>query len=97
VPGPSISESALRTLVRQRIDVGELPVMRVAHLDAGYGHDRACSVCAQQILPTQIEYDVFPGPEQRLRFHIKCFSLWQLECAERIIAGTADTADTADT
>jgi hypothetical protein len=42
-------------------------------------------VCGQQISNSQIEYEprgiVWHRP---LRFHIKCFTVWQLECAQRI-------------
>ena len=83
--GPAIPEPELRTLVRQRLEHGVLPVRRVAHLDAGYGHAQECAACGHAILPTQIEYDVLLEPQHRLRFHLKCFSLWQLECAERML------------
>ena len=84
MPGPAITERELRARVRQRIDAGALPVLRVAHVDGGYGRDHACAVCEERIAPEQIEYEVHAYRHPRLRFHIKCFSVWQLECAQRI-------------
>src|SRR5581483_3337666 len=85
--GPPIPERELRSRVRQRMDKGSLPVIRVANLDAGYGREHVCDVCDQQIAPAQIEYEV-PADSRGtpLRFHIKCFAVWQLECAQRLEA-----------
>jgi hypothetical protein len=82
--GPPLSEREIRALVRQGIENGHLPILRVAKLDAGYGDGHACSVCAERILESQVEYEVRGARNRRLRFHIKCFALWQLECAGRI-------------
>lgn len=84
MPGPDIPEHALRALVRQRIKDRSLPVLKVTTLVGGYGHGQACSVCVEPIHSAQVEYEVPVHSHAALRFHIKCFSLWQLECAERL-------------
>ncbi len=86
MPGPAIPERELRSIVRRRIGEGALPVIRVVTLTAGYGRDHACAVCSEQIVPSQAEYEVLDPLGKPLRFHIKCFSEWQLECAQRIEA-----------
>jgi hypothetical protein len=81
--GPPLSEAEIRALVRRGIENGHLPVLRVAKLDGGYGQGHVCSVCDQEILKSQVEYEVRGARNRRLRFHIKRFAVWQLECAER--------------
>ena len=88
MPGPSTPEPVIRLLARKRIATGTLPVLRVSDLDAGYGGGDSCCVCDEQINALQVQYDV-QAPHRRLRFHIKCFALWQLECARLIEASGA--------
>jgi len=57
--------------------------MRVANLNAGSGRDHLCAVCAERISTSQIEYEVNVVRDLKLRFHIKCFAVWQLECARQ--------------
>ena len=84
MPGPLIPEEKLRALVRDRIEQGALPVVLVRAVDAGYGNNDSCRVCGESILQTQIAYDVRESPVGKLAFHMTCYALWQLECAERI-------------
>jgi hypothetical protein len=81
--GPILSERKLRFLASQSLDVGRLPILRVSHLDAGYGRDRPCSLCELKISRSQVEYEVLYVWKHPLQFHIKCFAVWQLECALR--------------
>ena len=97
MPGPTISERELRSRVRALIDQGALPVLRVSNLDAGYGHDHTCWVCAEQIAASQIEYEVSADRHPRMSFHIKCFSIWQLECAQRIESTGSSAPSTGGT
>jgi hypothetical protein len=92
--GPPLSEAEIRALVRNGIEHGHLPIMRVAELDGGFGQGDGCSVCEQKILKSQVEYEI-RGPRNRLlRFHIKCFAVWQLECARHMEAkGGAPSPD----
>jgi hypothetical protein len=83
MPGPSIPESELRALVRERIAAHVVPVMLVAHLHAGYGNDDLCCICREAIQHSHIEYDVREG-DGHLAFHMTCYALWQLECAQQI-------------
>ena len=83
--GPAIPEGELRARARQLIDKGDIPVLKVADIDGGHGRGHVCSVCGQQISNSQIEYEPRGIAWHRpLRFHIKCFAVWQLECAQRI-------------
>ena len=47
--GPAIPEGELRARARQLMDKGDIPVLKVADIDGGYGRDHVCSVCGQQI------------------------------------------------
>lgn len=84
MPGPPIPEGELRALVRRLIESGELPVLLVHNVDGGYGSERPCQVCRENILTTQVEYEVREDSPARGQFHMRCFAVWQLECGERI-------------
>jgi hypothetical protein len=87
MPGPTLNEAEIRSLARQRIEDSILPVMLVTALDAGYGTEKACSVCGQTIERGQVEYEV-PSPRKgTLAFHLTCFAHWQLECANWVRKG----------
>jgi hypothetical protein len=78
---------ALRLRVRQHLENGQLPVMLPKQIAAGYGSGRACAACDQPITSAQAEYEVDDDRGRRLRFHLGCHSVWQLECAR----GALDT------
>jgi len=85
VPGPPIPEVKLRQLVRERISANAVPVMLVSEVHAAHGRDERCSVCGETIARSQIEYEV---PAFRAgAFHMVCYAVWQLECAERFRSG----------
>lgn len=92
MPGPSIPEEKLRALVCERIERGALPIVLVRAVDAGYGNNDSCRVCSESILQTQIAYDVRESPLGRLAFHMTCYALWQLECAQHIQKAEANSA-----
>ena len=89
MPGPPISESEIRTIVRQLIETGRLPVLLVHNVDGGYGSERSCRICGEPILTTQVEYEVREGSPARGAFHMKCYAIWQLECGERVQSGAS--------
>ena len=75
--------AALRSRVRQDLKNGDLPVMLPQPIAAGYGSGRACDVCDQPITTTQIECEVDDDRDgRRLRFHLGCNLIWQLECTQ---------------
>ena len=82
MPGPPIPEPELRELVRERIARHTVPVALVTAIYAGYGNDDLCCICGEAIHRSQIEYEV-RGPKS-LAFHMTCYALWQLECAQQL-------------
>ena len=84
MPGPPIPEEQIRSLVRKHMRAGELPVIRVLNVAGGYGSGALCCVCGEQIQHSQAEYEAALTSERTLQFHIKCFALWQLECAQQL-------------
>ena len=83
-----LRDAALRQRVHQLIDDGRLPVMRSAQINAGYGSGCLCAACDQQITSIQVEYEVEDeSTDRRLRFHMNCHVVWQLECAQAGHAG----------
>ena len=83
MPGPLMPEPELRSLVRERIAGKTVPVELVTAVYAGYGNDHLCCICGEAIRRSQIEYDVRES-DGHLAFHMTCYALWQLECAQRI-------------
>ncbi len=82
--GPPIPEEQIRSLVRKHTQAGDLPVMRLLNVDGGYGSGASCCVCGEPIQKSQVEYEAAVTDKRTLRFHIKCFALWQLECAQQL-------------
>jgi hypothetical protein len=77
-----LRNGALRLLVRQLLENGRLPVILPKQIAAGYGSGRVCAACDEPITSTQVEYEVDDCPNGgRLRFHMGCHVVWQLECA----------------
>lgn len=75
--------AALRSRIRQDLKNGHLPVMLPKQIAAGYGSGRVCDVCDQPITTTQIECEVDDDRDgRRLRFHLGCNLIWQLECTQ---------------
>lgn len=76
-----LRHSALRHHVRELIENGRLPVMLPHEVHAGYGSGRICAACGERITPSQVEYEVEDsGSDTRLRFHVGCHLVWQVEC-----------------
>jgi hypothetical protein len=82
-----LRDTALRLRVRERIEDGRLPVMLPKAISAGYGAGNLCLACDQPITLTQIEYEVdhdVNGSPIRLRLHLGCHVIWQIECHKLI-------------
>jgi hypothetical protein len=80
-----LRDTALRLRVRELLQNGRLPAMLPKEIYAGYGEGNECLVCGQPITATQVEYEVaYDG--SRLRLHLGCHVIWQMECHKRIAA-----------
>ena len=89
MPGPDISESELRAMVRQLLESGAPPAVIVHSVDGGYGSERSCRFCGLEIQTKQVEYVVREHSPAQGPYHMKCYASWQLECAERLQAKAA--------
>jgi len=76
-----LGNKALRARVSHLIDGGELPAVIAKTIHAGYGSGLQCHACGRSITPEQLEYEVLIP--RRLRLHLGCHVLWQIECVER--------------
>ena len=59
-----------------------------------YGAGKRCVACDQPITPGQVECDVdleVNGSHCRLRLHLTCYDIWQLECHKRIRAAQRES------
>jgi hypothetical protein len=78
---PTESHVLLIFRIRQHLKNGHLPVMVPKQAAAGCGSGRVCEACNQPITSTQIECEVDDDRDgYRLRFHLDCHLIWQLEC-----------------
>lgn len=83
--GLRIPENDLRSMARQLIAGGQLPVMVAKTITAGYGSGERCRVCEQPVEPQHVAYEVRDiRGGALLVFHIICHSVWQLECASQM-------------
>lgn len=79
--GSRSSEKELRSLARQSISSGRLPVVFSKNVYGGYGSGLPCCLCEQIVEREHVEYEVVDVRTQRtLRFHYVCHAAWQLEC-----------------
>jgi len=79
-------ESTLRQKARDAIQTGQLPDRGPDRTWAGKGGGGACSVCADEVGPQDIEFELefAPGHQQpgalaNYRFHVRCFAAWEFE------------------
>ena len=68
--------------IRQKVADGSLPCEPHPKTWAGPGRDAPCDGCDQQVLPTEVEFEVDVPGGRVLRFHRLCFGVWQAECEE---------------
>jgi hypothetical protein len=79
------NEAALRRLARLVLESGKLPRRDPTRTWGGPGVGALCTICAQPIMPEEIEYEVqfahdgaTPGLD-RFHLHLRCFAVWELE------------------
>jgi hypothetical protein len=79
-----LHDPALRTLIRRRMDAGELPLVLSRTISVRSGSGLDCAACSRPIERQHIEYHAF-GVRYgtAVRLHWGCHVLWQLECVER--------------
>lgn len=78
------NDGALRKRVANLIDDGQLPFMLSRDIAASYGSGvNNCAACGRPIDEQQIEYSVEINKSKSLHFHMRCHTIWQIECDER--------------
>lgn len=81
--GSRLSEEDLRSIARQLISDGRLPVIFSENLFGGYGSGLPCCLCEQPIERKHVEYEVTdPRNGRAFRFHLVCHAAWELECVQ---------------
>ncbi len=74
----------LRVRARALIAAGKLPGGVPPRTWSGYGSEVPCSLCADPIRRSEVEYEVevpLAAGARVFRFHFDCHTAWQLECA----------------
>jgi hypothetical protein len=63
--------------IRDKLDVGLLPLALPEKIWGGCGHGGSCSACDRPIHRTQLEYSFLTQDSDKpLRFHFACLGLW---------------------
>lgn len=95
--GPRISDDRLRSLARERIRAGQLPLFFSHTIEAGHGSGATCCLCDERIEPQHVEYEVIDARDGRpLLFHMACHAIWQLECRALSMAQDGPAATDRD-
>jgi len=75
----------LTSMIRNRIERGELPRQRQRRMWGSPGEDLGCSGCGERIrrddLEVELEFHIGRDIEER-RFHTTCYAIWELERLE---------------
>ena len=77
-----MNESALRLWIRAKLDGGSLPNEGLLKMWGGRGTGRSCDACEEMISESALEIEGIGSTGGTLRFHVKCFQLWDAERRE---------------
>ena len=73
--------AALRLLIREKLQDGQLPRDSAPRLRGSPGNGATCSACAEIITANQVmmELGLYKGDMKSWCFHADCFMLWDTE------------------
>jgi hypothetical protein len=75
-----VNEFTIRDRIRAMLKTGEIPREDGSRTWAGYGEGAPCAACSKPVSGSELEYEVDLVSGGTLNLHLKCHSLWQLEC-----------------
>jgi hypothetical protein len=78
---------ALRQRIRESLAAGLLPLSRLGSM-VRRGSGRACFICQEVIVPSDLEREVQIGPngDRPVMVHEACYVLWRVESMTRVAA-----------
>lgn len=77
-----MDDTALRTLVRQKLLDGRLPLNKISRLWGGPADGEICDACDKPITKQQLIMEGFvsmPTDKKPIQFHLQCFQFWETE------------------
>ena len=80
--------SALREVIRMKMEARELPSQPSSRFTAARGEGQPCSVCGAQIRRTETEWSVSDDVLTH-RFHVACYREWEAELIPHFIANAS--------
>lgn len=81
MPANQTPDAALARRIADLIVQGQLPLMFSRHIAVGDGTGwNCCAACGRPIEVEQTEYAVNTDKGSSLHFHMRCHTLWQIEC-----------------
>jgi hypothetical protein len=72
----------LRLLIKAKLDDGALPNEGIHHVYGKRGSGEFCDACEQIITDLQLLMEGFGSKVGGVRFHLKCFHIWDAERRE---------------
>jgi hypothetical protein len=91
---------ALRLLIRSKLEDGRLPYHSMARFWGGPGDGEQCNACDLPITKEQLLMEgiastlsVMPKDKRPIRFHVKCFYVWNPERVRVIARDSIVAAD----
>lgn len=72
----AMQDEELRSIIRTKVTVGELPREKCQITWFGPGSREACVACARMIAPRDVECECEHPDGSVMRFHRQCFAIW---------------------
>lgn len=75
----SIDDAKLSARVRELLAHDEVPREPPTNIWGGTGVGEICSLCAEPITPSELEFELVFASRQTLRLHRICHAVWEQE------------------
>ena len=73
-----MDESTLRTLIRDKLAAGRLPLNKMTRLWGGPADGEVCDACDKPITKQQLVMKGVSGAKP-MQLHVQCFQFWETE------------------
>jgi hypothetical protein len=75
-----MDKTALRTLIRTKLNDGRLPIDSAPRLWGGSGREETCAACETTITKDQLRVEGIPSRQTiSITLHVVCFNVWNQE------------------
>jgi hypothetical protein len=84
IAGEAMGNAAIRTLIRQKLQDGSLPLNGIPRFWVGPSNGEECSACDSLIAGSRVVEGIAgtDGLKIPIQMHVECFALWDEEKGE---------------